>query len=206
MSVTETEPTRITLLRHGEPVGGPRFRGSTDDPLSERGWEQMHEAVDTGNHWDVVLASPLRRCADFARMIADGRQLPLHLEPRLQELHYGQWEGKTADQLLREDGERLQAFWADSASTTPPDGETVSALEQRVTDAWLHWIEHLAGQRILLVTHGGVIRALLADILGSSTSQIHRSVAVPYACRSELRLDATPHGLLSCLLSHGSLD
>ncbi|MCU7967191.1 MAG: histidine phosphatase family protein, partial [gamma proteobacterium symbiont of Bathyaustriella thionipta] len=57
------EKSTITLLRHGEPEGGTVFRGITDDLLTEMGWQQMNDAVNTLKNIDIILSSPLRRCA-----------------------------------------------------------------------------------------------------------------------------------------------
>ena len=66
----ETSSTLIDLLRHGEPRGGAKFRGHTDDPLSETGWTQMRAAVQGDSPWQVVVSSPLLRCAEFAAELA----------------------------------------------------------------------------------------------------------------------------------------
>jgi len=66
--------TQIDLLRHGEPVGGRRYRGQTDDPLSEKGWQQMRAAVLDVQGWDVIYSSPLRRCAEFAQELSRRRR------------------------------------------------------------------------------------------------------------------------------------
>ena len=58
--------TIIDLMRHGEPVGGRRYRGQTDDPLSEKGWQQMWDAAGEFRGWQHIVTSPLQRCAAFA--------------------------------------------------------------------------------------------------------------------------------------------
>ena len=60
------EETWVDLLRHGEPEGGRRYRGAQDDPLSERGWRQMHASGIEGAQLTGVVSSPLRRCRAFA--------------------------------------------------------------------------------------------------------------------------------------------
>lgn len=55
--------TTIDLIRHGEPVGGHRYRGhAIDDPLTERGWSQMWDGVGSCNTWDHIITSPLQHC------------------------------------------------------------------------------------------------------------------------------------------------
>lgn len=193
----------LDLMRHGEPVGGPMFRGSKDDPLSETGWQQMRAAVSASDCWDAVLTSPLLRCRQFAEEIASQRSLPLYVEPELREVGFGAWEGQTSQQIMIDYGDQLNAFWSDPTSTTPPEGEPIEAFYQRVTRASELWQHRLAGQRILVVCHGGVIRMLLADVLHIPLSRSFAGFAVPYACRSLIRLDRSEHGLLRSLLRHG---
>ncbi|MFL1407356.1 histidine phosphatase family protein [Marinobacter sp. M1N3S26] len=198
--------TLIDLIRHGEPEGGPMFRGQTDHPLSETGWRQMRGALNDGEHWDAIVASPLLRCAVFAREQAERLGVPLHTEPRLREIGFGDWEGHTTPQVMATWGEALQRFWDNPVDHPPPGGESLAAFRARVMEAWHHWNRQLAGKRILMVCHGGVIRMILADILETPLDAAFRTVAVPYASRSRIRLDESPHGRLTCLLSHGSLD
>ncbi|MFC4260792.1 histidine phosphatase family protein [Marinobacter lacisalsi] len=197
--------TLIDLIRHGEPEGGPMFRGQTDHALSEQGWQQMRRAITPEDHWDVIVTSPLLRCTGFAREMADRLGVPMHTEQRLQEIGFGDWEGHTTDQVMATWGDALQQFWSNPVAYPPPGGETLADFRKRVSQAWAHWTQALAGQRVLVVCHGGVIRMVLAEILETPLEAAFRTMAVPYASRSRIRLDESPHGRLACLLSHGSL-
>ena len=182
------------------------FRGSTDHPLSDTGWRQMRQAIGHDESWDAVVSSPLLRCAEFAREVANGLDIPLHMEPQLREIGFGEWEGHTTDQVMDRWGDALQNFWANPVDHPPPGGESLAGFRTRVSAAWARWSTALAGQRVLMVCHGGVVRMVLADILETPLQSAFRTVAVPYACRSRIRLDESPHGRLACLLSHGSLE
>ena len=77
----------IDLLRHGEPEGGVRYRGDgVDDPLSERGWEQMWAAVGEFADWTHMVSSPLRRCRNFAEAMAKRYGLPLVVDRRVRRM------------------------------------------------------------------------------------------------------------------------
>ncbi|MFB8828295.1 alpha-ribazole phosphatase family protein [Azotobacter sp. CWF10] len=156
----------LDLLRHGDTECGGGFRGSLDDALTAAGWVQMRAATAGGGPWDLVVSSPLRRCADFARELAAAQGLPLQHEADLRELHFGAWEGRNASELMHDDAEGLGRFWDDPYAFTPPDGEPVSAFEARVLDAVERLRRDCAGRRLLLVTHGGVMRLLLARARG----------------------------------------
>ncbi|BAO63879.1 MULTISPECIES: alpha-ribazole phosphatase family protein [Pseudomonas] len=162
----------LDLLRHGETELGGGLRGSLDDALTATGWQQMREAVQGRGPWDRVLSSPLQRCARFAQEMAEQLQLPLSLEPDLQELHFGAWEGQSAAALMETDADDLGRFWADPYAFTPPGGEPVELFSLRVLGAIERLYQACAGQRVLLVSHGGVMRLLLARARGLPRQQL----------------------------------
>ncbi|MNZ79380.1 Alpha-ribazole phosphatase [compost metagenome] len=163
---------RLDLLRHGETIGGSGFRGSLDDDLSERGWQQMHAAVAGQDGWELVISSPLQRCAAFARQLVEARGLPLRIEADLRELHFGDWEGRDAAQIHEEDSDALGSFWSDPFTFTPPNAEPVRDFAARVMAAVARLQQELAGRHVLLVTHGGVMRLLLAQARGLPAQQL----------------------------------
>lgn len=163
---------RLDLLRHGETEFGGGLRGSLDDALTDIGWQQMRAAVMEAGPWDRIISSPLQRCARFAEELAVRLDLPLHLEPDLQELHFGDWEGHSAAQLMETDADGLGLFWADPYGFTPPKGEPVADFSGRVRGA----VERLQvaheGERVLLICHGGVMKLLLAQARGLPREQL----------------------------------
>ncbi|TBW50374.1 histidine phosphatase family protein [Marinobacter halodurans] len=199
------EPTLIDLIRHGEPSGGPMFRGSKDDPLSDTGWQQMRSAVSADDRWDVIVTSPLRRCRGFAEWLGAERGIKVDVIDQLREISFGDWEGRTAADIEAAYGDHLQRFWADPVANTPAGGEVITAFSERVLAGWAQLQASYAGQRVLLVCHGGVIRMILASVLGIPLSQSFSGFAVPFACRSRIRVDETAYGEFSALLSHTPL-
>ncbi len=153
---------KLDLLRHGETERGSVFRGSLDDALTASGWAQMRAGIDGAGPWDVLVSSPLQRCAAFASELERELGLPLQIDADLRELHFGLWEGRSAAELMKEYAEGLGRFWNDPYGFTPPEGETLLDFEARVLAAGERLRERFAGQRVLLVTHGGVIRLLVA--------------------------------------------
>lgn len=155
----------IDLLRHGETVGGACFRGSTDDPLTEDGWTQMRDAAEkAGSCWDRIISSPLKRCADFACELGQQHSIPVSHDEQFQEMHFGAWEGCSVAELMATDADALTHFWNNPLRHTPPQAEPLKDFEARVLTAWQDIVSKHAGENILLVTHGGVIRVLLCHI------------------------------------------
>jgi alpha-ribazole phosphatase len=163
---------RLDLLRHGETELGGGLRGSLDDALTTKGWEQMRAAVVEQGPWDRLISSPLQRCARFADELGAQLGLPVHLDKDLQELHFGAWEGQSAAALMETDAEGLGLFWADPYSFTPPEGEPVGDFSTRVLAAVERLHAAYAGERILLISHGGVMRLLLAQARGLPREQL----------------------------------
>jgi alpha-ribazole phosphatase len=158
----------IECLRHGETEGGARYCGSTDVELTAHGWQQMLAATE-GRVWNRIISSPLRRCADFAFELAQRLALPCTQDPDWREMHFGEWEGLTAEELLQADAGTLERFWADPVTYAPPGSEPLLQLRSRVLAAFERAIQspgpssNAAPARILVVTHGGPIRVLRAE-------------------------------------------
>ncbi|MDB5995500.1 MAG: 7 alpha-ribazole-5-phosphate phosphatase [Pseudomonas sp.] len=162
----------LDLLRHGETELGGGLRGSLDDALTEKGWAQMRAAVIERGPWDRLISSPLQRCARFAEELGTRLGVPVHLDKDLQELHFGAWEGQSAAALMDTDAEALGLFWADPYAFTPPQGEPVADFSTRVRAAVARLHTAYAGERVLLISHGGVMRLLLAQARGLPREQL----------------------------------
>lgn len=148
----------IDLLRHGD-TGHVGFRGQLDDPLSALGWSQLRASVGS-RHWDTVVSSTLQRCAAFAHELADARAVPLRLDKRLAEYHFGDWQGVPMQTLADEQSDALGRFWADPVAHPPPGAETIAQLRERACAALDEIVPAPAARRVLVITHGGVIRLL----------------------------------------------
>ena len=179
---------RIDLMRHGKTEGGERYRGSTDDVLSPRGWEQMRVAVGEACPWTCIISSPLKRCAEFAVELAQRHALPLELDARLQELHFGAWEGKTSAELLVSYPAHLARFWNDPLQNPPPGAEPLPHFEARVLAAWNEHLAKHTGKQVLIITHGGPIRMIVGHIRGLSWPE-RLGMNVPHATILSLSLN-----------------
>jgi broad specificity phosphatase PhoE len=170
---------RIFLLRHGATTASGQYCGSTDVALSEEGWQQMWAAVD-GHAWHSILSSPLRRCADFAAALAGRLAVPLIEDPRLREMHFGDWEGRSVADVMASTPEALRHFWEDPFGSAPPRAEPLEAVRARVLALWRELLAREADERVLVVTHGGPIRILLAEFSGAPRTRL-LDLEVPHA-------------------------
>ena len=169
----ENKFVSIDLLRHGETVAGKCFLGSTDAELNDKGWLQMQSA-NLEHSYDVVLSSPLKRCAEYAQTYAQEHGLSLVIKDEFREMSFGQWETRTSDLLWETDRDRLSAFWNDPLNHSPPDGEDLSCFKQRVLDGFYPVLDECEGKRVLLVCHAGVIKVILCAVLKMDLSDMHR--------------------------------
>lgn len=190
----------IDLIRHGEPVGGRRYRGQRDDPLSDEGWRQMWDAVAGRGPWDCILSSPLQRCAAFARALAERRELPVKFDDRLKEIGFGTWEGSTREQLRENDPEAFRRFVDDPLANRPPGAEPLGRFCDRVGAAWGDFIGGSTGTHGLVVAHAGVIRAILCRVLELPLASMYR---IEVANASMTRVRAAPPGP-PVLVFHGA--
>ena len=180
--------TQIDLLRHGEPVGGARYRGQLDDALSEKGWQQMWRTVEGMSEWQQIVTSPLLRCSSFAVALGERLQLPVHEEPRFREVGFGEWEGRTRIELEKIDPGQVARFLQDPVNSRPPGAEPLEDFTGRVQAGFDDLLGRFTGQSVLVVAHAGVIRAIMAYVLEVPPARMYR-IHVANAGLSRIRTD-----------------
>jgi alpha-ribazole phosphatase len=178
--------TTVDLLRHGEPEGGKKFRGAVDDPLSPQGWAQMRAAVGDCRDWDVIVSSPLLRCAAFARELATWLKRPLEIEAGFREVSFGVWEGQSVAEVHAAEPVTLARFWSDPVAYPIVGGEPLADFDRRIERAWGALLDRHRGRHVLLVAHGGTIRMILRQILDVPLRRLWR-LEVPFAALSRVR-------------------
>ncbi len=164
----------LILMRHGESRRNKeqhKFVGGGDSPLTENGVAQVREVAlmmrAVGYEPDEIWSSLLRRAQESAREICrvlgveSGHTL-IHQDRRLNELHAGLFEGRRKDEVLTE--EVLSQMRALGARYSYPGGQSLEKLAEQVVDGWMNdqlprWRPH-ERRRVLVVTHGHVIRAV----------------------------------------------
>ena len=183
--------THIDLLRHGETLAGSVYLGRSDVSLSEHGYRQMVEAVLDAPRYHAVLSSPLVRCAAFAHDYAQQHSLPLHYDARLQEMDFGAWDGRSAAEIAAADASALENFWRDPIACPPPQAEPLLSFQARVLAAWRELPARYPGQRMLLVTHGGVMRIILCHLQQRPLAEL-LNLSVPHAALHQICVEHEP--------------
>ncbi|ALV72460.1 MULTISPECIES: histidine phosphatase family protein [Acinetobacter] len=162
----------LDFLRHGETNLSHTLRGRTDDALTAKGWAQMRSTItqseQTGQAWDVIYSSPLQRCRLFSEQWAEQKQLPLYIEPNLQEMDFGEWEAQSTERLYQLYPDELAQFWQTPLSFTPPQAESLLTFKSRVLESVETLTQQMYAQgwtRALIISHGGVIKLLKCQAL-----------------------------------------
>jgi alpha-ribazole phosphatase len=154
----------IDALRHGETVKGQCYLGRTDAELTDLGWKQMYITMQgiSISDYDAIITSPLIRCQAFAQHWVGAQEEDTELlttDPLIQEYDFGLWDGMTAANIMLDWAGELADFWRDPERYPPPQGELIGEFFQRL-EVFLDANLASDKRKVLLITHGGVIKAL----------------------------------------------
>jgi alpha-ribazole phosphatase len=172
---------RFVLIRHGESVwnGERRIQGNQDPPLSDRGRRQADLLV--GGLKDrlpksvaAVYTSPLRRAAETAEAVGAAVGLQVIPEPGLREMQLGRWEGLTVAEIQAAFPGTYERWLADPQTHPAPEGERLEVFARRVTAAFDRMRAAHPGVELILVSHGGPIKALVCHVLGLDVRWLFR--------------------------------
>jgi len=180
------EHARIYLIRHGQVDGFENFPiyGHTDIELTEIGILQMEKLAERLRLVDVsaVYSSDLDRSLTGAKIISRYHEAPSVPLKELREMHFGQWEGLTLDQVRQKFPEELQKRAKDIVHyRAPGGGETVAELSARVMGALNKILRRHPNSGIIIVAHGAVNRVILCDALGLDLGNLFR-IQQDYGC------------------------
>ncbi|WP_086644484.1 histidine phosphatase family protein [Acetobacter sp. DsW_063] len=154
----------IILARHPHVNIRPGIcYGRTDVELLP-GWESFADGLSTVMHATSCLnvySSPATRCSTVARRITSNHKHPPHIDVRLSEYDFGDWEARSWDDV---EHAALELWNRDSVTFSPPNGETGVSLLQRVNDFWNDVSS--ATDPICVISHGGPLRVLTALAVG----------------------------------------
>lgn len=181
---------RLLLARHGQSVSNAirRFQGAQDVALSPLGMRQAEALGQAVSRRAIahVYVSPFERARHTAEIALAGLGLPLTVVDDLRELSLGEWEGCTVEEIRTRPGDPYARWVRDPVQCLPPGGEPLADVQARVLRAVERiTAAHPNGDDVLIVSHGGVISALLAHCFGLPLSSIWR-IAVANCSLSEI--------------------
>ena len=163
---------KLLIVRHGETVWNRegRIQGHTDVGLSERGLEQARMLAQRlkSMRLDAAYTSDLCRAVDTAAVILEGRDVPLCPTPRLREYHKGAFEGMTEAELRARYPSEYPGYVAKDLDYAPDGGESTRGVSARMTAVINEIKERHLDDTVLVVGHGGSLRAAMMALLGMS--------------------------------------
>jgi broad specificity phosphatase PhoE len=164
--------TRLTLVRHAPSAATRRSAFPVDEPLDARALEGARALRPRLDRADVAWTGPAAR----ARQTAEALGLDATVAPELDECDFGAWRGRTLAELDTEDPVAVAA-WIEDPAAAPHGGESLLALLDRV-GGWLS-ARAADGERVVAVTHAGVIRAALVRALDAPVHAFWRFDVAP---------------------------
>ena len=163
---------KLYIIRHGQTDWNiaKKIQGRQDIPLNERGHFQaqcLGKAMEN-RPITAVFSSPQIRAMETAIAVASPAGVPVIPVRDLMEINYGVWEGKTEEELLRDDRALYEAWWSHPAETAPPEGESINQVNERCRQAWKEIKPQLTGDAAI-VAHGGLMAHYMEQLLGSES-------------------------------------
>jgi alpha-ribazole phosphatase len=163
----------LLFIRHAQTDLAGTFCGHSDPPLNDAGRQQVADLIErlTTEHFDAIVCSDLRRAMDTAESLAQAFKAPLTSKQGLREIHFGEWEGLTWAEIEQRDADYARRWSETSPALTAPGGESFADFESRVLAEITPLLSLAERQRIAVVTHGGVMRAVLRSLHGCSEQE-----------------------------------
>ncbi len=162
--------TRLILTRHGQTVWNSelRYQGQLDTPLSDLGKQQSLALARALQPYriDRLLSSDLARCYDTATLVGELIGLRAEMTPELREANYGQWQSLTYAEVRAKFPEAVRRRHDNVVDFCPPGGESLGATFARAKRYLSSYCNRDVDETVLVVTHGGPLRFILAHLLG----------------------------------------
>lgn len=160
----------LLIVRHGETEWNAegRIQGHTDIGLSEKGAEQARSLGQrlADRQIDVAYSSDLKRTSETAKLALGGRDITLNETPRLREYNKGIFEGMTLSEIQEKFPAEYPKYLEKDLSYAPEGGETTRDVSTRMASIFAEIKANHLDETVLVVSHGGVLRAAMVSLLG----------------------------------------
>jgi len=172
--------TQVLLVRHGETkwnVSG-KFQGCTDISLSEEGILQAHYVKERlQGDFDCIYASPLKRALKTAEIITENTEITPIISKEIREINFGEWEGLTLNQIEASYNKEFKIWRNDEINGNLVGGDlSIKMASIRARKEILRIVKENTGKRIIIVAHGGIIKAGLIGIFDWKMTMYHKMI------------------------------
>ncbi len=181
----------IYFVRHGSTIWNEqnRLQGSHNPSLSAEGKRQARQLARRLKREGIsrIVASDLLRSRETARLIQKELSVPILYERGLREIDLGAWEGMTPQEINRAYRNGYQKWLKTPSKVRIPKAEAVSRFQRRVLKTFKRLLKRKSEGNLLIVTHGGVIAAVLSRLLKGDRDQFLIRLRLDNAGLTEIR-------------------
>jgi probable phosphoglycerate mutase len=175
----------IYFLRHGETTASQTggYCGTLDPDLTSEGYQMAEDFADFYKSlpWVTVFSSPLRRAVATAKPLCEAAGIRMQIKEGLREIAYGQWEGKTPEEVNREFHDDYVRWLADPGWNAPTGGERGIDIARR-SSLVLGEIEQTCSTgNVLVVSHKATTRIMLCSLIGIDVGRFRDRISMPVA-------------------------
>ncbi|WP_418789915.1 alpha-ribazole phosphatase [Phosphitispora sp. TUW77] len=166
--------TRLYIVRHGETEWNKtlKYQGHRDIPLSEEGRSQSVKIAKrlSAEKLHTAYSSDLSRALETAQIISEYHSLTVKPVPELRETNFGLWEGLTHSEIDKQFHEAMKVWFKNPKDNKIPGGESLGEVAERCQIGLDQILAENPGKNVLLAAHGGIIRIIIAAVLGISVN------------------------------------
>lgn len=170
--------TTLLLVRHGETEWNKlgKFQGCTDIELSKNGINQAKNLKEKLNgDFDYIYSSPLKRAYETARVVAEDTSKDVTVLKDIREINFGDWEGLTINQIAEKYPEIFKVWRTDKEEAPFVGGDaSIRNAVNRALNCVIEVIKNHKGEKIVIVAHGGIIKATLIGLFKWDMSMYHK--------------------------------
>ena len=169
-------PTNLVLVRHGETEWNKssRYQGVMDIELNKKGKSQAEQLYGflKDEDFDAIYSSTLKRAYHTIKDIADYQDKDVITIADLMEINFGEWEGLTFSEIEKDYPDLAKKWAEDPTCCKPPEGEHIKEVEERAGKTIDRIVDENTDNKILIATHGGIVRIIIAYLLELPLSRI----------------------------------
>jgi len=173
------------FLRHGETTASETgtYSGAVDPDLTPAGYKMAKNFAETYKFipWTAVFSSPLQRAVATANPLCEVTGITLQIEEGLKEIAYGQWEGKTPEEIDRDFHDDHIRWLSDPGWNAPTGGERGIDIARRSSLVLEKIVRAYSTGNVLIVSHKATIRIMLCSLLGIDVGRFRDRINIPVA-------------------------